>query len=46
MFPSKVEDVTLKNKGNLIFDPGPPEHNQSDWPNSGKILVVTKYKFA
>ena len=24
MIPFKVEDLTMKNKGNLIFDPGPP----------------------
>ena len=24
MIPSKVEDLTVQNKGNLIFDPGPP----------------------
>ena len=38
MIPSKVEDLTVKNKGNLIFDPGPPPLALT----SGKNFIVTR----
>lgn len=40
--PSKVEELTMKNKGNIIFDPGPPH---TKIPNFMQILRKTIKRF-